>query len=386
MRETIDGNKSDNGAPSTAGKLSSIKRATKSEIRPLSYTDIKGVAKLSRQAFPGSADLTLDYLKQTIEKLYEQERYNVPAILPLVSRNADGEVDGFLGVATNTFLYKKENILVANCYHLMADKGARAGLVPMKLLKKFMSGPQDLSFADGSIDLTRKLWSRMGGEAVLGQSIYYKVPLRPTSFLLRPALKKIATPLKNILHLSGRATDAAAGTLRVPIFHRPKPNFTLVPLSPKRLLQGLDNIRSGYSVFPRYDLLKIEQKFALIENEKRHGRLHKIALMDKEKSIIGWFIYYSNKGGVCEVIQAISISGREEDLFDTLTWHAYTMGGVELSGRLMPSQVGSPFSTKAFSMPGRMWTLIHSSRDDLKCEIHSGRMFLSRLEGDLWLI
>ncbi len=386
MLEMFDGKKPGQKVPYAIGKPSALKTAAKGEIRPLSYSDIKGVAKLSRKTFSVSGDLSIDYLTQTIEKLYDQERYNVPAILPLVSRNAHGLIDGFLGVATTTFLYNEEKILVANCYHLMADKKARARLVPLKLLQKFMSGPQDFSFADGSIDVTRKLWDRMGGEAVVGESIYYKVPLRPTSFLLRPVLKKVATPLQNILHLSGRATDAAAGTLRVPIFHRSKPSLTLVPLHPKLLLQGLDSVRSRYSVFPRYDQLKIEQKFTLLEDEKRNGLLHKIAIMDDEKNILGWFIYYSKKGDVCEVIQAVAIPGREEDLFNTLTWHAYTMGGVELSGRLMPSQVGSSFSTKAFCMPGRMWTLIHSSRDDLKCEMQSGRVFLTRFEGDLWLI
>ncbi|MCC5905979.1 MAG: hypothetical protein JJU13_07235 [Balneolaceae bacterium] len=298
----------------------------------------------------------------------------------------DGTINGFLGVITNSFRYKEKTIKVANCHHLMATEQARAKLVPMKMLQKFLSGPQDLSFADNSSESTRMLWKRLGGEPAVGECIFYKVPLKPLSFALRPFLKSFYKPVQNITALFAKGTDTVAGKIRLPMFYRKRLDVELTPLHSQMLLMALDKISNRYFLFPDYDLSKIEHLFNLLSREKRYGTLHKFAILDGKGGVAGWFIYYSLPGGVCEVIQAVSVPGMETVLFDSLTWHAYMQGGIELSGRLMASQFQTPFTTKAICMPARMWTLFHSRDTDLMLDIQTGNAFFTRLEGDLWLI
>lgn len=355
-------------------------------IQPLSGGDIDEVARLSQIYFPASHNIALETLKESIKQLYFTDDTLNSDCGSLVNRGEDGSVNGFLGVITKSFLYKKKIIKVANCHHLMTTEEARKKLIPMRMLQKFLSGPQTLSFADNSSESTHLLWKRLGGEAAIGESISYKIPLRPVSFMVRPFLKKLRKPVKMMASIFAKGTDIVAGKIRVPMFYRRKSDVEMISLHPQLLLKSLDKVSSRYLLFPHYNLAKIEHLFHLLGREKRYGTLHKLAILDKNKEVIGWFIYYSLKGGICEVIQAVCHPGKETVLYDALTWHAYDQGGIELSGRLMVNQLRSPFALKAVSMPARSWTLFHCSDPELMLNIQTGKAFLTRMEGDLWLI
>jgi len=355
-------------------------------ITPLTNNDIEEVALLSQIYFPGSKEISLNNLEKTIEQLYFTDgalNSNSPS---LVSRSFDGAVNGFLGVITNSFRYKERIITVANCHHLIATAEAHTKLVPMRILQKFLSGPQDLSFADNSSESTRLLWKRLGGEPAIGESIFYKVPLKPDSFALRPFLKVLKKPVQKVAALFAKGTDTVAGKIRLSMLYPNKLDVELTPLHSQVLLIALDKISKRYFLFPLYNQSKIEHFFNLLSREKRYGALHKFAIIDEKEGIAGWFIYYSLNGGICEVIQAVCVPGKETVLFDSLAWHAYRQGGIELSGRLMASQIQTHFSTKAVCVPARLWTLFHCTDTDLMLDIQTGKAFLTRLEGDLWLI
>ncbi|MGM0506331.1 MAG: hypothetical protein ACQER4_04000 [Bacteroidota bacterium] len=356
------------------------------EISALRREDIDEIVAMSQDLFPGSRDVSPDSIGKAVCDLYFHPTQSDTAIPSLVSRSACGVVDGFLGVRTSRFSYNGRTVVAANCHHLMATGPARSRLVPMKILQQFLRGSQDFSFADGSVDATRHLWKRLGGEISMADSLYYKIPLRPLSFAARVYLKSVQQPFRGIIHTLSSGMDGIGNRLALPLFRRNRPEIRMETLSTERLLEGLDKANRTYTLFPNYDPQKIDYLLSLLEQEQRFGRFHRIVLLDDQNDLYGWFLYYANKGGVCEVIQAVSLPGKESILHDALTWHAFDQGGIELSGRLMSSQLKSPLATRAVCMPGRMWTLIHSRDCELKNCILSGRAFLTRLEGDLWLL
>ncbi len=362
------------------------KKSVADHIGPLAFSDIGQVAEMSQKYFPTSKEVSIPYLKETLEELYFKSTDRPPSITPLVSKTEAGVVNGFLGVTANLFLYNGTEITVANCHHLMATEEARSRLIPMRMLQRLLDGPQDISFADGSVESTRHLWKRLGGSPSIVDSLYYKVPLRPVSFVVRPFLGSLNNFLGSITKGLARGADVIGGAIRVPLFHRSATDHRLVPLTAALLVELFNKVKKRYTIFPRYEQSKLERLFRLLSKEKRYGKLHKFAVMDKKENLIGWFIYYAPKGGVCEVIQAVCMSGEETELFNTLSWHAYEQGGIELSGRLMTNHLRSPFTNKSVCLPARKWTLIHSSNSELKLEIQSGNAFLTRLEGDLGLI
>lgn len=355
-------------------------------ISLLTLEDIDAVVALSRTYFPRSEESSFDTLKKRTTQLYFKNGKLLPNVSPLVSRSKNGNVNGFLGVITNSFRYQDRIIKVANCHHLMATEKARKQLIPVRLLQQLLAGPQDIFFSDGSADSTRELWKRLGGEPVNGESMYYKVPLRPASFATHHFLKKYQNRTGDSLRFLASLTDSIAGKMHIPHFYRSKTGNSSIPLSAEVMEVLLEKIAPFYPLFPQYELSDIRRLFWLLEGETRYGTLQKAALFDSDNQPIGWFIYYAEKKGICEVIQAVSIPGKETELFEYLTWHAFSKGGVELSGRLMPSQLKTAFTTKAASVPARMWTLMKSDDMELKHIIQSGNAFMTRLEGDLWVL
>lgn len=355
-------------------------------ITPFQYKDIDRVIELSQKYFPMSRKVSKTYLESRLLDLYFKTDNPLPNLSSLVFKKSSGEITGFLGVTGKRFRFKGEEKIAAHSNHLMATESGRASLVPLRLLQHFLKGPQDFSFADGSVKSTRLIWDRLGGETSVVNSIYYKVPLRPFSFVCRPLKKKFHSFVHPPLDYLSKGMDFVGSRLKLPFTHREKTDLRLVPLEVSMLEKGLKSIHKHFELFPQYDLVELEQLLYLLELEKRYGSLQKYGLMDENNNLLGWFIYYSKKGGVCEVIQAVSLPGYEDGLFKMLSWHAFNEGGIELSGRIMGSQIGSGFTSKSLSMPGRMWTLIHSSDPELKLSIQSGKAFLTRLEGDLWLL
>ena len=357
-----------------------------SPISPLTMADIDAVVSLSRKYFPRSRESFNHTLKKRTTELYFKDGQLLPNASPIVSRSANGEVNGFLGVISKQFYYRDRMVTVANCHHLVATEEARKHLIPIRLLQHFLAGPQHISFSDGSSDSTKLLWKRLGGEVVTGESIYYKVPLRPVSFAATHALKQYRNRVSNAVRYLASCTDSIAGKMHIPHFYRKETGIRFAPLNTELMGILLQKVRPFYLLFPQYDPSDIERLFGLLEGETRFGTLQKVALLDPNDQPIGWFIYYAIKRGVCEVIQAVSIPGKETELFDSLAFHAFSMGGVELSGRLMPSQLQTPFTTKAVSVPARMFTLMKCNDVELKHIMQSGKAFITRFEGDLWVL
>ncbi|MEX2351392.1 MAG: hypothetical protein WD529_03055 [Balneolaceae bacterium] len=367
-----------------ARKIHSVEK--RPVITPLTIDDIDAVVALSRKYFPRSMDSSIHTQKRRIATLYFKEGELLPNVSPIVSRAANGNVNGFLGVITKPFRYNNRRITIANCHHLMATEEARNQLMPMRLLQQFLAGPQDVSFSDGSSESTRQLWKRLGGESVIGESIYFKVPLRPLSFASGHLLKKNQNRIGDSIRFFASCTDSIAGRMRIPHFYKKKTDNGIIPLNTERMGILLEKMELFYPLFPQYEPSEIERLFRLLEGETRFGTLHKAAILDLNDEPIGWFIYYAQKKGSCEVIQAVSIPGKEADLFHTLAWHAYSMGGEVISGRLMPGQLRTPFTTQAIAVPARMWTLMKSNDLELRHVIQSGKAFMTRLEGDLWVL
>ena len=364
----------------------SIQKEKSHPITPLTIDDIDAVVSLSRKYFPRSRESFTHVLKKRTAELYFKDGKLLPNVSPIVSRAENGNVTGFLGVITKNFRYRDRTISVANCHHLMATEEARKQLIPMRLLQHFLTGPQDIFYSDGSSNSTRQLWKRLGGEIVTGESIYYKVPLRPFSFAAGYFLNQNKNRMSNVVRFLASCTDSIGRKIRITPFYHEESNVTYAPLDSGLMKVLLAKIEPYYPLFPQYEAQDIERLFQLLEGETRFGTLHKIALMDSNNQPFGWFIYFSKKRDVCEVIQAVCISGKETELFQALTRHAFSRDGVELSGRLMPSQLQTAFTTKTVSVPARMWMLIKSSDLELKHVMQSGKAFLTRLEGDLWVL
>src|SRR5881296_1240974 len=117
-------------------------------VRPFTEDDIPKVAELHRKVFRTAAEssprLRAAYVVY-FRKIFLDNPWYEEDLPSLVYQNTDGTIGGFLGVVPRTFSNGGKPIRVALSSQFIVDPRHRAGLVAVQLIKKFLSGPQDLS-------------------------------------------------------------------------------------------------------------------------------------------------------------------------------------------------------------------------------------------------
>src|SRR5437867_6251979 len=150
-------------------------------IRQFAPDDIPAVVALRRKAFRHSERPSADDLGAYLEEIFFRNPWRDEAIPSLIYANATGAIVGFIAVVPRPAMFQDQPIRVAVGTQLMVDPDSR-GLVGVQLVKAFLSGPQDLSFADLANDVSRRLWEGLGGFVSIVHSLYWTQPLRPARF------------------------------------------------------------------------------------------------------------------------------------------------------------------------------------------------------------
>src|SRR5258708_9765268 len=75
-------------------------------------------------------------------------------------------------------IFQDKPIRVAIGTQLMVSPESR-GLAGRRLVRAFLTGPQDLSVSDLGNDATRRLWESLGGSVSMAHSVMWEKALRP---------------------------------------------------------------------------------------------------------------------------------------------------------------------------------------------------------------
>ena len=148
------------------------------------------------------------------------------------------------------------------------------------------------------------------------------------------------------------------------------------------LLHCLTEFRSGYSLWPEYDVHSLKWLLSFMERMPVRGDLRKIVLRDDGQKILGWYIYYVKPGAVGKVVQIGGERQFTKNILDHLFSDALNQGVVGLHG-VVHSRLMGDFSEKNcfFACRGG-WTVAHSRKPELLELLNRGDAFLSRLDGE----
>ena len=151
-------------------------------IRAFRREDIAQVAALWLRVFRRQAGVPCGALQDYFREILLEAPWRDPALPSLVYEEGGLGIVGFLGVLPRTMLFEGRPIRVAVPTQLMADSRAR-NYPAVKLMRRFLDGPQDLSFSDGANDLAEKLWCSCGGVAAGLHNLKWTRVLRPAQHL-----------------------------------------------------------------------------------------------------------------------------------------------------------------------------------------------------------
>ena len=364
-------------------------------IREFRREDVADVAALWLRVFRRRAGPAPQHLQDYFRHVFFDNPWRDPALPSLVYQDPGKRVAGFLGVIPRAMSFHGAPIRVAVCTQLMVDESARPSYAAAKLVKALFAGAQDLSFSDGANGVSEKLWQSAGGSVALLYSLRWTQVLRPAEYaLLQLQRREPLQRLARALLPGARAIDAAVarGALgpRLRKYRPRQPPGTVVEHAPsdETLLGCVRQFCGGRALLPKYSLESFGWLVGRAGDKKRHGDLRKGVVRGLGGKILGWYLYYLQRGEVAQVLQFGGRPGSIHGVLNTLAGDAWRQGAVALAGQVEPrfavelADRGCHVTWPGYT-PG-IWAVAHSKNAALLDAIQRGDAFLTRLEGEWW--
>jgi L-amino acid N-acyltransferase YncA len=350
-------------------------------IREFESRDIEQVAHLHRSVFKLDIEGPIErYYAYFSEHFLARDQDSLPS---LVCETERGRILGFLGVAVRHFSFEGRKITAALSSQFVVHPEGRGRLTGIHLLREFLNGRQHLSFTDEANEVSQRIWVALGGSVSTMQGIHWMVPLRPVRLLLNryvplrtPAtLMRAANVLDRLVSALPRSPFQNAGTSVL----------KAEPLSNETMLSCLNEVTRQCQIRPHYDCASLDALMERARHKTTLGSLRGVLLRDEENRVIGWYLYQCKPGGLAEVLQVASREYCHGHVVEHLTSDARAQGAIALVGRLEPG-LAEPLANGLCLLFRRKYAmLVHSRFPEILCAIHSGRAFISRLEGE-WCV
>ena len=356
-------------------------------VRPFVRDDIPAVGDLFIEIFRKGGRVRRAALLDYFERVYFESPWYDSAIPSLVYEDRAGSPAGFFGVLPRPMRLHGKSLRAAVPGNLMIrpDGGTRGdALAALALVKEFLRGDQDLSFTDTASEDSRKLWERCGGTTVRLYSLRWVRPIRPFAFGLDSFVRKgsrirsAAALTKPLCSLA----DLALRGMRGGPFGHGKPSCRTEPLQIEQIIERLSRL-PHYSLVPHYEPTTFAWLLEMAASKRGHGELRSAMVVSDTGTLLGWFVYFLNTGGTCEVLQIVADTHTIDRVFGSLLEDAGRNGANALAGRLDPLFMNALSGSHCAFRFGQ-WALAHA-RDPRALEpFQTGYALFSGLEGEQW--
>jgi L-amino acid N-acyltransferase YncA len=347
-------------------------------IRKFESSDVEQVANLHRTVFSLNIEGPLEqrYHSYFSEEFLSTDKDSLPS---LVCETRDGRILGFLGVAVRHFSFEGRRITAGLSSQFVVHPEGRQRLTGVHLLREFLNGRQDLSFTDEANDASQKIWIALGGSVSALQGVHWFIPLRPVRLACNRYLKPwMATSLSGAADFLDRLVSSVPQTP----FQTSGPLLTGEPLSASAMLACLHEVTPQCQLRPHYDSGSLTALIDRAGGKTRQGSLQGNLLRDEGNHVAGWYLYHCKAGGLAEVLQIASREDCRLRVVGHLVSDASAHNASAAVGRLEPGLV-EPLANRFCLLFRRKYAmLVHSRFPDILGAIHSGRAFISRLEGE----
>lgn len=354
-------------------------------IRPFVEDDIPDIVALRQKSFRHSSRATAEELGGYFREMFFGGPWRDEELPSLVYEEATGRPIAFVGVFPHRMLLLEEPIRVAVATQLMVHPEHR-GTAALELLSRVFSGVQQLSLSDAATDVVVRIWERLGGRASLLYSLCWTRALRPWRHaavtlggsLTQRGVLRLLRPFLN-------AGDAIATRFADSSFRQTEPVASAEELTVQSLRDHWPILRTDHALAPVYDGLRLDYVLQQLAQKRSLGILRGVLVRCTAGMVIGWYLYYVNRGGLGDVIHVAATPGQHAEVFDHLFHDAWRQGVVALRGRLEPKQASLLAAKHCYLAREGGWTVVHSKRPDILAAVDRGDAIISRLDGEFWM-
>lgn len=352
-------------------------------IREFRPDDLAVVAALFRRIFRNGEKCNLATLQSYLGEVFFEHPWRDPELASRVSLSADGMVNGFIGVLPLRMIYRGAEIRAALASSLMVDNPRQDPLAGARLLRSFITGPQDLSLGETSGAQVQRMWQRLGGSTVPTYSMDWERVLRPAQFC-------VAT-LKQRSWMAGwlRPVGFAADTLLSASKRR---HFRIEPIDARiersdinanELVALVRQFSARYELKPAWDDASLRWFLTHAARKEPFGDLIGRVVYGKNRTPVGCYLYYGRPGGIALVLQIFSGQEHANLVIKSLLADVNDLGCVAVRGRSQPDLLDALLQNECVFKRAPSVT-VHSRNAGLLAAIRAGDALVTGLAGESW--
>lgn len=357
-----------------------------SEIRALEPKDISTVAVLFQRILRKTRQPATASLEAYLSELFLDGPNRDPDIHSHVHVGDDGRISGFIGALPLPLLVADRAVRGALCGTLMVDNHAGDPFAGARLMRAFLSGPQEISLTETANDIATTLWRTSRGKVLPQHSLEWLRIIRPAGFVTEMAagaagvmrvFKPLAKPVDAVIRLG-----ASGGWASFPAAVPPGA-LASVEVDDGLAVALLARFSETFTARPDWNRENLRRMVAESGRKALYGSMVRRAVRMRDGREIGMFLYYGDPGRVGRVVQVLFSPGQAGAVIDSMLAHASECGMVALRGRTQPALLEAMLGRR-FMFLHASSSIVHSRDASLLEPFVAGKAFFNGFAGESW--
>jgi hypothetical protein len=314
--------------------------------------------------------------------------------LVAVDNDGTGEIIGFTGVQVRRLRMDGQMIRGVHSGHGVVKPDSRGSAIGALMIGRVLSGPQDITWSDGTIDAVAGVFRVYGGHLDHLRACDWMLVLRPARWLRKALVggwkqsSHEGVSQRSLVPVAGLPFQAAGPRLVRSAFPQPTPGLTGEDASAATIVGYLPAINKRQRVWVDHDEQHLDHLFGLVREfkglEAFKGPLI-TRLVRRNGRPIGWYAYVARAGGASRVLHLAATEREVDAVLEELISHARDAGSAALAGRAEPHLQHALSKRLAVLGYARQPTILIKN-PELASVAATGSCLLTRLDGDVFSI
>lgn len=358
----------------------------KPSIRPLERADVADVASLYEAVARSGSRTPPPGLAASFEETFFEQPWVDPEIPSLVYMDEDGRIAGFLGSSVRRATLDGRSIRVGVSGQLVTEPRVRAAAAGMFLMREYMRGRQDLTISDTASAEVRRIWERLGGDAVQLHCVGWARVFKPARFVGDYLDRRSSSRRTTVALRTARAFETLTGPLIDRVLKAPRPQSTRSEnLTSQAVVENLDAVVRDFRLHLDYEVQYLDWLFHELAEVSLRGELIRRLVRTADGQVRGWYLYYLVPGAIAQVLQVAAAERDAGEVLDDLFRDAHERGAAGLQGRVEGHLLEGLGQRKCVFHASGYLALVHGRSADALAAVHSGRALLTRADGEWWM-
>ena len=355
-----------------------------SDLRACSAGDIPAVATLFQKTFRDPRKRAPASLENALRDVIFGHPEPDAELTSRVYVGGDGAVAGFMGVLPLSMSFRGRKVRAAVPHSLAVDDPKKHPLAGAKLVRGFLSGPQDISMSEPINGIAQSLWEKLGGVCVPSESMEWMRVFRPFGLALsmlgnslpvrmaRPGVRLFDSIADKV---SRRAFSAGTAPRS---FHRDE------DVSDEVLIAHIPEFASAYALHPVWPDATMKWMLNHASHNAARGPLYRRMVYGAGDAPLGCYLYHGRPGGIAWMLQVLARNDAVEPVIDSMFAHAWRMGAVAIKGRTQLRFLDPLMRRNCFFFR-RHSAIVHSRDPELIAAVKAGGAVTSGFAAESWL-